>query len=61
MKAYIARDADGKVYLYKPKPAKGIIQWASEWYFPIDDLPEDVNPQWEDNEPIKVNIKIEKL
>lgn len=61
MKAYIARDATGQVYLYKLEPNKGIIEWTSKWYIPITDLPEGINPQWEDDEPIKVNLKIEKI
>ena len=61
MKAWIARDADGKVYLYKTKPEKGIIHWGSKCYFPITEPPEDINPQWEDKEPIEVELKIEKI
>lgn len=31
--------------------------------FPItkDDLPEGVNPQWLDDEPIEVELKLEKI
>ena len=61
MKAWIARDANGNVYLYKRKPRKGIIQWGSETHFPITELPEGINPQWEDEEPIEVELKIEKI
>lgn len=61
MEVFIARDKDGKVYIYKRKPRKGIIHWGSEIHFPITELPEGVNPQWEDKEPIKVNLKIEKI
>lgn len=62
MLAYIARDSNNMVYLYKSKPEKGLIDWlAKDNFFPIDDLPEGINPRWEDNEPIKVKLKIEKI
>lgn len=61
MKAWIARDADGKVFLYKIKPRKGIIHWDSKCYFHITELPEGVNPHWKDEEPIEVELKIEGI
>ena len=65
MKAYIARDWSGVVYLYPLKPQKGQFRWESvaQSYQFIDDrlLPPDINPQWEDDEPIKVELKIEKV
>ena len=62
MEVYIARDKNGKVFIYNCKPEKGGDLWLNfGMFFPIIDLPEGVNPQWEDNEPIKVNLKIEKL
>lgn len=61
-KAYIARDSNNMVYLYNSKPEKGSVEWyATDNFFPITELPEGINPQWEDDEPIKVNLKIEKL
>lgn len=62
MKAWIARDWCGVVYLYPLKPQKGQLRWESvaQAYQFVDDrlLPPDINPQWEDEEPIKVNVNI---
>lgn len=64
MKAWIARDWSGVVYLYPLKPQKEQLRWESvaQAYQFIDDrlLPPDINPQWGDKEPIEVEIKIEK-
>ena len=66
MKAFIARDSDGDLYLYTPKPPiKGAEIWVSickieyNTYntFKIDnDLFPDV--KWEDEEPTEVSIEI---
>ena len=62
MLAYIARDSNNMVYLYKSKPEKGSLEWsATDNFLPINDLPKNINPQWEDDEPIKVRIKFEKI
>lgn len=62
MLAYIARDSNNMVYLYKSKPEKTSVEWfATDNFFPITDLPEGISPQWEDDEPIKVELKIEKI
>ena len=67
MRAWIARDIDGEVCLYENKPIKTDFQWMTgdEFgrYFPVleSDLSEGINPKWEDDEPIEVNLKIEKL
>lgn len=68
---YIAKDKNREIFIYNYKPAKRGTIWAcaggvcQRGYhnFPIEetDLPESVNPQWEDDEPIKVNLKIEKI
>lgn len=62
MKAWIARDKNGAIYLYSSKPTKGCEFWrcCSDNYFPITGVPEDTNPQWEDEEPIEVELKIGK-
>ena len=64
MKAWIARDWSGVVYLYPLKPQKEQLRWESvaQAYQFVDDrlLPPDINPQWEDEEPIKVNVNITK-
>lgn len=65
MKAWIVSDIDGEIFLYIRKPTKGFSVWAPT---AIDckriynsDLPEGVNPQWSDDEPIEVELKIEKV
>ena len=61
-RAWIARDEDGKAFLYSDKPSKGYYKWYnSGYYFPVTELPEGVDPQWEDEEPIEVELKIEKV
>ena len=64
MKAWAARDWSGVVYLYPLKPQKGQLRWESvaQAYQFVDDrlLPPDINPQWEDEEPIEVNVNIAK-
>ena len=62
MKAWIARDKDGTVYLYSNKPQKELEFWCccSDNYFPITGVPEGANPQWDDDEPIEVELKIKK-
>ena len=64
MKVYIAKDEDGKIYLYSGKPQRGRDAWLPYGcVLPIKekDLPEGVNPQWEDDEPIEIELKIEKI
>lgn len=65
MKGYVARDWSGVVYLYPLKPQKGQLWWKSvtQAYQFVDDrlLPPDINPQWSDEEPIEVELKIEKV
>lgn len=66
MIVYIARDKNGKIFAYKNKPENKEGIWLclrGMYYIPIEetDLPEGVNPQWKDDEPIKVNLKIEKI
>lgn len=59
MKAWITKDEDGLIHLHSNKPEKGRNSWySSGWYHIIYELPEGVNPQWEDEEPIEVEFKI---
>lgn len=63
MKAYVARDSIGKLYIFAEKPRKGkfwwvgcaILSWKDEY------LPEGINPKWSDKEPIEVELKLEKI
>ena len=66
IKAWLVREEDGKIYLYSQKPEKCYIgheTWYSKDTDPIQvkELPQGVNPQWEDKEPIEVVFKIEKV
>lgn len=64
MKTWIAKDEDGNIFLYSEKPQKGRDVWfPNGCLLPTKekDLPEGVNPQWEDEEPIEVELKIEKI
>lgn len=55
---WVARDKNGRLFMYKNKPSKDDEQWCSSVYdlFPIDDtlFPEI---KWEDPEPTEVQIK----
>lgn len=62
MKAFIARDLDGRLFLYSPNsPIKETTQWVSlngpDNIFKIDDslFPE---VKWEDKESTEINIEI---
>ena len=62
MKAFIARDSDGSLFLYTPEPPiKSEEIWVSLYTprntFKIDDMlfPE---VKWEDEEPTEINIEI---
>ena len=66
MKAYIARDKDGSIWGFREKPFKndcdgewlavgGSIQLAQK------ELPEGINPQWEDENPIELELTITKV
>lgn len=62
MKAFIARDLDGRLFLYSPNPPiKDTTQWNSldgrNSIFKIDDglFPE---VKWKDKEPTEINIEI---
>lgn len=63
MKAWITRDSRGKVYLFRDKPTKGAMWWVggSICLMHDDDLPEGINPQWTDAEPVEIELKIEKV
>ena len=66
MKAWLARDKNGKIFLYDQKPIKTMGIWVYQWgvcFLPIEekDLPKGVNPRWEDEEPQEVRLKIEKI
>lgn len=59
---YVARDEDGRLYLYRKKPRKDNLY--KSWHSPGDfilrledkHLPKSINPNWSDPEPIKVKL-----
>lgn len=66
MKGYVARDKDGNAFLFKNKPYKDFIAWKEDsdefiLFMDNNNLPSDINPQWEDEEPIEVEINITKV
>lgn len=63
MRAWVARDKDGRAFLYSEKPYKEGAMWSvrdytSFMYIDNDNLPEGCNPQWEDDEPIEIEITL---
>lgn len=67
MIGFLCRNKEGIALLYNYKPEKDIEHgdWfeESEEYFVLLDreLPEGINPQWEDDEPIEVEITLKKI
>jgi len=63
MKAWIAKDIDGEIYLYtNTKPQKRSVLWfnGGDVLRANFELPKDINPKWEDEEPIEVEFEIKK-
>lgn len=72
VKTWIAKDEDGKLNMFfGVKPYKHICMtapgyWWKRYTFASveieeSDLPEGINPSWEDEEPVEVTFKIEKI
>lgn len=58
---WLARDADGRLYLYKRKPIKKQNFWCSHDYVFIRiETTSFLDVKWEDPGPTKVEIKIIK-
>ena len=59
IEAWLARDENGRLYLYLIKPQKVIGQWIGSRYVRLGStfFPEI---KWSDEEPTKVKITIEK-
>lgn len=62
MKAFLARDSDGKLFLYTPnRPVKLKREWITKYTSDIISLiHKDLFPEvkWEDEEPTEINIEI---
>lgn len=64
MKAYVVKSAYDSIQIHFQKPTKSDFfgSWESEDYVQItsNDLPKGINPSWEDEEPIEIELKISK-
>ena len=62
MKAYLARDKDGMLYLYMTKPNKLILAWSvslGDSYNRINETDDRyAHIKWEDDEPTEVTLEI---
>lgn len=61
MRAFIARDLDGRLLLYSPTPPiRTGIQWLSSSPKSVFIIDNDLFPEvkWEDKEPTEINIEI---
>lgn len=64
MKLYVARDQNGKLYMYFGKPVKEKKRGC--WFdynseaeeVPLEDTEELSQVKWEDEEPVEVELKI---
>ena len=62
MKAWIAKDKNGWVGLYRTRPRKGYDMWIDAGTIcQVVNLPEGCDPKWTDEEPIKVEVTITKV
>jgi hypothetical protein len=62
---YIAKNEKGTVYLFPDKPSRGVDCWRPVSYYKSlnmtgVEIPKEVNPQWQDRRPIKVDVTISK-
>ena len=62
LKAWVARDEDGMLYLYLAKPRKHQSKWLQNILFDFIELSRESFPEvkWEDEEPTEVTIVINK-
>lgn len=59
IRAWVARDSSGRLFLYRNKPRKSTDEWLSTSVH-ICGIPSDAFPsiKWKDNEPTRVCIRI---
>lgn len=62
LKAWVARDENGMLYLYLAKPRKNQSKWLQNICFDFIALSRESFPEvkWEDEEPTEVTISINK-
>lgn len=62
MKAFLARDLNGELFLYTPNPPiKLTKEWVSEYKSDtVSSIDQDLFPEvkWEDEGPTEINIEI---
>lgn len=59
---WMARDKDGDVRIFDAKPDKYVNfgEWLGRGLFRPSKIPDDLNPRWEDEEPIEVELTIRR-
>lgn len=57
---WAARDMDGKLFLYRLKPLKGLTEWYSPGFSLVLASASFPEVKWSDEEPTRVKITIEK-
>lgn len=59
IRAWVARDSSGRLFLYRNKPRKSTDEWLSTSVH-VCGIPSDAFPsiKWKDNEPTRVCIRI---
>lgn len=62
LKAWVARDKDGLLYLYLAKPRKYQSKWLPNIRFAYFDINRELFPEvkWEDEEPTELTFTIKK-
>ena len=60
MEAWVARDKDGKIYLYRYKPIKDKFVWYSPGFSLALGRTPFPEIKWSDDEPTRVSITIKK-
>ena len=62
LKAWVARDKDGMLYLYLAKPRKSQSKWLPNIRFDFVELSRESFPEvkWEDEEPTEVRITLKR-
>ena len=60
IEAWVARDKDGKLYLYRDRPIKDKFVWYSPGFSLVLASASFPEIKWSDDEPTKVSITIKK-
>ena len=60
LEAWVARDMDGKLFLYRDKPIKDKFVWYSPGFSLVLASASFPEIKWSDDEPTRVSITIKK-